>query len=497
MKPALPLLLRGLLSGLLVLQGCAGTQRRSDEALAAIVPQPAQWQAAAGSAPLHREWWRGFGDPVLAGLVDEALARGIDLRQAVARLTEARAVARAQDAAAWPTLDFGLGGERSRSISEVSGKPFLSNQYQGQFVAGYEVDLWGRIAALRQAADANGEAAAAARDAVALSVAATVANSYIQLRALDARLDLARRTLASRERSLALTRSREQRGYGSGLESAQAEAELRATAQVIPQLELAIEQLERSMNVLLARTPGPIERGAPLLALTDPGLPSALLRRRPDIAGAELQLAASDAQLAAARAQLLPSLRLSAALGRAGASVLSGDPFTVWSAGGSVLAPLFNGGRLRAQVDLGASRRDQALLAYERTVLSAFAEVETQLAAYGLQQAQLMQAQAQRVALEDALRIAGRRYREGYASYLDELLAQRNLFAVEQNVLQLQADLLATEVNLYRALGGGWTVDGRVADAEGGICALWTICRTSQAASRTCYSRAASQGGCA
>jgi multidrug efflux system outer membrane protein len=463
-KPALVLLLSGLL-----LQGCASTERRSAEALAAVVPPPAQWQAAAGSAPLQRDWWLGFGDPVLARLVDEALARNIDLRQAVARLAEARAVARVQDAAAWPTLDFGLGAERSRSISEVTGKPFLSNQYQAQFVAGYEVDLWGRIAALRQAADANGDAAAAARDAVALSVAATVANSYIQLRALDARLDLARRTLVSRERSLALTRSREQRGYGSGLESAQAEAELRATAQSIPQLELAIEHLERSLGVLLARTPGPIERGTPLLALTDPGLPAAglpskLLRRRPDIATAELQLGASDAQLAAARAQLLPSLRLSATLGRAGASVLRGDPFTVWSVGGSVLAPIFNGGRLRAQVDVNASRRDQALLAYERTVLSAFAEVETQLAAYGLQQAQLVQAQAQRVALEDALRIAGRRYREGYASYLDELLAQRNLFAVEQNVLQLQADLIASEVNLYRALGGGWTAHGREAD---------------------------------
>lgn len=137
--------------------------------------------------------------------------------------------------------------------------------------------------------------------------------------------------------------------------------------------------------------------------------------------------------------------------------VLHGDPFTLWSVGGSVLAPLFNGGRLRSLADASASRRDQALISYERSVLTAFAEVETQLSAYAFQREQLAQAQAQRVALEDALRIAGRRYREGFASYLDELLAQRNLFAVEQNVLQLQADLLAIEVNLYRALGGGWT----------------------------------------
>ncbi|HSV44282.1 MAG TPA: efflux transporter outer membrane subunit [Ramlibacter sp.] len=458
MKHALP----ALLLALLMLQGCANSDRRSADALAAIAPPPAQWQAAAGTAPLQRQWWLGFGDPVLARLVDEALVRNIDLRQAVARLAEARALARVQDAAAWPALDFGLGAERSRSLSDVTGRPFASTQYQTQFVASYEVDLWGRIADLRQAADANSEATAAARDAVALSVAATVASSYIHLRALDARLDLARRTLVSRERSLALTLSRLQRGYGSGLESAQAEAELRATAQTIPQLELAIEHLERALDVLLARTPGSIERGVPLLALTDPGLPaaglpSALLRRRPDIAAAELQLVAADAQFAAARAQLLPSLHLSAALSRAGASVLRGDPFTIWSAGGSVLAPLFDGGRLRAQVDVNASRRDQVLLAYERTVLSAFAEVETQLAAHALQHAQREQALAQRAALEEALRIAERRYREGFDSYLDQLLAQRNLFAVEQNLLQLQSDLLATEINLYRALGGGWT----------------------------------------
>ncbi|MDM0112325.1 efflux transporter outer membrane subunit [Variovorax sp. J22R133] len=452
---------------LLLLQACGAPERRSVADLAAIAPAPQQWLAAGGSVPVQRLWWQGFGDPVLAGLVDEALARNLDLRQAAARLAEARALARVQDAAAWPTLDFGVGAERARSISEVTGRPFLSDNYQGQFIAAYEVDLWGRIADLRSAAQASADATAAARDAVALSVAATAAASYIQLRAFDARLELARRTLASRERSLALTRSREQRGYGSGLESAQAEAELRATAQAIPQLEQAIEHLERSLNVLLARTPGPIERGAPLLALTDPGLPagglpSTLMRRRPDIYSAELQLAATDAQLAAARAQMLPSVHLSATLGRAGASVLRGDPFALWSVGDSVLAPLFNGGRLRSLADASASRRDQALIAYERSVLTAFAEVETQLSAYAFQSEQLVQAQGQRVALEDALRIAGRRYREGFASYLDELLAQRNLFAVEQNVLQLNAELLATEVNLYRALGGGWTAQDQV-----------------------------------
>jgi outer membrane protein, multidrug efflux system len=149
-------------------------------------------------------------------------------------------------------------------------------------------------------------------------------------------------------------------------------------------------------------------------------------------------------------------LRLSAALGSVGSSALRGDPFGIWSLGGSVLAPIFNGGRLRSLATASASRRDQALIAYEQAVLTAFSEVENQLAASKFQREQLQQAEAQQVAVESALRIAGRRYSEGYASYLEELLAQRNLFSVEQQVLQLRADLLLTEVALYRALGGGW-----------------------------------------
>jgi len=274
-------------------------------------------------------------------------------------------------------------------------------------------------------------------------------------------LELAGSTLVSRERSLALTRNRQQRGYGNSLETAQAEAELRATAQAIPQIELAALRQERALNVLLARAPGAIERGTKLLdmnvrGLPDAGLPSDLLRRRPDIASAEIQVAAADAQLAAARAQLLPSLQLTASLGSIGSSVLHGDPFTVWSLGGIVLAPVFNGGRLRSLAEASATRRDQALIGYERAVLTSFAEVETQLTAYVKQQDQLAQLEAQRIAVADALRIAGRRHREGYSSYLDELLAQRNLFGVEQSVLRMRAQLLVTEVAVYRALGGGW-----------------------------------------
>ncbi|MFQ6313251.1 TolC family protein, partial [Lysobacter capsici] len=191
-------------------------------------------------------------------------------------------------------------------------------------------------------------------------------------------------------------------------------------------------------------------------ALPAAGVPSQLLRRRPDIAQAEAQIAAADSSLDAARAQLLPSLRLTGSLGSLDSSLLRGDPIRLWSVGGSVLAPLFNHGRLRAQVQAGAARRDQAVLGYQKTVLTAFAEVEDALAAIAQLREQREQAQQQRQALSEALRIAHNRYNEGYASYLEELDAQRNLFNAELTVLQLQGDALTAEVNLYKALGGGW-----------------------------------------
>jgi NodT family efflux transporter outer membrane factor (OMF) lipoprotein len=261
---------------------------------------------------------------------------------------------------------------------------------------------------------------------------------------------------------LSLARSRQQQGYASKLELAQAESEYRATAQAVPQLELAASRTEHALRVLLGATPGAVERGTPLSAialpaLPDAGLPSVLLQRRPDIAVSESQLVASDAQLAAAKAQLLPSLRLTASFGTVGASVWHGDPFTLWSLGGSVLAPIFDGGRLRAQVDASASRRDQALIGYEKTVLTAFAEVEDQLAALSYIVRQENELKAQRSALQEALRIAHNRFRAGYSSYLEELDAQRSLFGAEQLSVQLRADLLSAHVNLYRALGGGWS----------------------------------------
>jgi NodT family efflux transporter outer membrane factor (OMF) lipoprotein len=423
MKPRFSLLPIALLA-VAALAAC------SQQPLATETPPaaPAGWRHAAGPATLQADWWQGFGDATLAQLVREALAHNQDLRLAAARVAEAHALATAQRAAFWPSLDAGVGAARSRSISDVTLKPYLSTGHQELFQASYEVDLWGRVDALARAADHGEEASRAARDTVALSVAASVVQAYIGLLELDAQMDLARRLQASRDRTVELMRRRRELGYASGLELDQVEAEQHASAQALPLLARALERQEAQLNLLLGRPPGPVERGGDLAALRpcvlpDAGLPSELLRRRPDIHGAELQVAASDAQLAAARTQWLPSLRLNASLGSAGASVLRGDPFTIWSVGGSVLAPIFNGGRLQALAKASEARRDQALAAYERTVLGAWAEVEVQLNSHEQQQVQLREALAQRQAVAEALRIAGRRYHEGHASALDERLA--------------------------------------------------------------------------
>jgi NodT family efflux transporter outer membrane factor (OMF) lipoprotein len=447
-------LIAAALGAALLLQACGSVP--AAHALAAEVP--AAWQSSTlqtSAASVQAGWWRDLGDPVLDGLVERALARNTDLRSAAARVAEARALSDVQQASALPTLDFGVGASRSRSISAATGKPYLSTVLQPQFQAAYEVDLWGRIDALGQAADAQLQASAAARDSAALSVAATVVSGYVNLRALDARVEVARQTLAARASALDLARSRQQRGYSSALETQQSEAEYRATAAVVPQLDLAIRRQEHALRLLTGDAPGAVERGLPLTALRmaalpSIGLPSELLRRRPDIASAEAQLAATDAQIAAARAQMLPSIRLSATLGSISSSALTGDPFQLWSLGGSVLAPLFEGGRA------ADARRDQALAAYEKSVLTAFGEVEDQLAAIDELARQAVEVEAQRVALQETLRVASNRYREGYASHLDELDAQRNLFSAQQTALQLRADQLAARIALDRALGGGW-----------------------------------------
>jgi len=444
---------------LLALTGCAmGPQPAPPSTLVS----PAQWRTpAVAGAPVERDWWRTFGDPVLDQLVRQAEERNGDVRVARSRLQEYQARVRIASSAQLPSLNASIGPGRARVIGPF-GTPVDGTSIAGQVEASYELDLYGRLRSLTTAARFDLQSQQALEAATMLAVAANTASGYLNLRSLDAQLDLARATLIARQRSFDLARRQFEVGYTSRLDQAQAEAELHTTAAVVPQLERAIAQQENALAVLTGASPGPVARGTALLDLRPPtigaGLPSELLRRRPDIAQAEATLAALDASLAAARDQLLPAVQLSASLGveAGGLGMLLHAPNKLWSIGGSILAPVFDGDRLRFQAEIAGTVRDRAVFAYETVVRTAFAETDNALNAVRTLGNQVAEAQARQVASAEVLRIAHNRYANGYASYLEELDAQRNAFAAENNVLQLRANLLAAHVDLYRALGGGW-----------------------------------------
>jgi multidrug efflux system outer membrane protein len=415
---------RLVLTSLAAAVALAGCAMAPQPAPPATLVTPAQWRTPViPGAPVERDWWRSFGDPVLDQLVREAQQNNGDVRVALSRLQEYQARVRIAASAQAPALTASLGETRARSLG-AGGAAVEGNAVTGQVQASYELDLFGRLAATTAAARFDLQSQEALLAATTLAVAANTASGYLNLRGLDAQLALARATLASRQRSYDLARRQFEVGYSSRLDQAQAEAELHSTAAVVPQLERAIAQQENALRILAGASPGPVARGVDLLELRPPsidaGMPSALLRRRPDIAQAESTLAALDASLEAARDQLLPSIRLS------------------------------------AQAEIAGTVRDRAVFGYETVVRNAFAETDNALTAVLRLNQQLIEAQARAVASSEVLRVAHNRYANGYASYLEELDAQRNAFAAENNVLQLRASLLAAHVDLYRALGGGW-----------------------------------------
>jgi len=445
----------------MLLAACAGPPVETASVPPVVAPEA--WRGAAGNAgsiPLAAAWWTAFGDPRLDALVATALADNPDIAIAGARLREARAQIDLARAALLPTLDASLAGSRSRSVNAF-GQPSEGTAAQPQLQAAWEVDVFGRLSDQAAAARASWQASGAARDAVRLSIASATASTWIGLLALDERLAVARRTVAIRQGSRDLIARRVNAGYSPRLELEQAEVDLQAAALLVPALEQARTRQENALSLLAGRLPGAIDRpDTGLEALRRPALPaslpSELLRRRPDVAQAEYQLAASDANLAAARKRFLPQLRLSASAGAAISSLLA-DPVGLWSVGGSILAPLFQGGRLRAGAQTAGAQRDAAAFAYRKAALTAFRDVEDALAAVDGLDRQVAIQTTQRAALAEAYRLASNRYREGYSPLLEQLDSQRGLLSAELALVQARADALNARVALFQALGGGWS----------------------------------------
>ena len=424
---------------------------------------PAAWRADIGPAsPVEGVWWRNFHDSALNQYVDQALRYNSDVLIARERVNEYQARAYAADSSLFPTLDAGLTGTRARAQSAATGLPIHSTVYKGGLTASYDVDLWGANRSASDAAEASLAAQKAAAATADLTVATSVSVGYITLLSLDEQLQVTEQTLKSREEAYRLAKRQYETGYTSRPELMQADSALRSTRAQVPLLRHQIAQQENALSVLLGNNPGEVKRNAfdKLTPLSLPSqLPSTLLNRRPDIAQAQRQLIAADAALASSQAKLLPSINLTATSSFQDRTLpdLLDNPLRLWSIGGSILAPLLNRQALNAQVDVSMAQRNQALYSYEKTVRSAFKEVNDSLDAITRYGEQLTELQGQEDVAQETLRLAQNRYNNGYSSYLDVLDAQRTLFSTQISVVQVKNNLLLAQIDLYRSLGGGWS----------------------------------------
>ena len=447
---------------LIVLAGCAGPRPRAP--LDAAIPAPTSWRGdgAIGDA-VASDWWSAFGDPALEQCVREALAHNDDIAMAAERVEEARAQFRLAQAQRLPDIDGGGEGGRDRDVNPGFGVPEEQNFGAAVVQATWDLDLFGRLRNASRAARAGLLASQDAQAAVRLAVASSAAEGYINLRALDARLVVIRQTLAARANALRFARRRTDAGYSPQLDLRQAEAEYHAAEQLIPATELAIRREEDGLSLLLGKIPGDVARGKDLQAIDPPavsaGLPSALLRRRPDVAAAEQQLVAADRTLDEVRAAFMPDVQLSGQAGGVVSSLIEQNPTGTYTIAASILGPIMDSGRLRARQHGAAARRDEAAYAYRKTALSAFRDVEDALASVQRSAEQEVALTKERDALAAALNQAAGRYRAGYSPYLEQIDAERALLSSELALVQSRADRLNASVGLYQALGGGWSAE--------------------------------------
>ncbi|HEV2750181.1 MAG TPA: efflux transporter outer membrane subunit [Gemmatimonadales bacterium] len=413
-------------------------------------------------------WVDLLEDAVLRQLVDTALEENRDARTAVAVIDEFRAQYRATRGALLPELSAnGQAGRNALQFGTFGTQTF--NVYKATGDARWQLDLWGQLRRATQAARADLLAQEENRRAVELSLIGAVAAAYVDLRASDLNLDIARRTLETRRQTLALARQRLDQGLISELDVRQFEAEVASPAASVAQFERAVRQQENALSVLIGHTPGTIARGRSLTQLVaripiPAGVPAALLMHRPDVRGAAAELHAATARIGVAEGGWLPAITLTGEYGT------QSTQFSRWFASGTniwqgfvgVSLPLFTEGRPGGeQVNIARARADQARARYEQTVLVAMREVEDALVALRTAQDETTALERQAVALRRALELANQRYENGVSSYLDVLDAQRSLFSAELALTQAERDQLVDAVALYQAVGAGWPAGPR------------------------------------
>ena len=430
-------------------------------------PPTFRFEIAEAQDAANTEWWRQFQDPVLENLIAEALAHNLNVAIAAANVEQAAAVLTQARAPLYPQVNYGADASRAKP-SEAGSIPLPSRlaepqtSYQVLAGASWEIDLWGRIRRLSESARAQMLATEEARRGVVLSLVASVASGYVQLRALDEQLVIANRTKQAYAESVRLFELQYKYGIKSRMTVEQARTQYETAAAAIPQIETQIAQAENALSILLGRNPGPIERGRSIdeiaLPVIPAGIPSELLERRPDVLQAEQNLVAANAQIGAAKALYYPTISLTGAFGRESAALqdLFKGPARVWSYAGSIVGPIFTGGAVSGQVRQAEALHEAVELGYKLTIQGAFADVDDALIAREKLVEQLQALERLVAASSEYARLAQLQFDGGVTPYVTVLQAQQQLFPAELNRVQARASLLAAAVRIYAAMGGGW-----------------------------------------
>jgi outer membrane protein, multidrug efflux system len=433
---------------------------------------PAQYpaQSSQSDSSIPADWWQLYGDPALDELVASARRSNADIRLAVARVQEAEAVLREAGAARFPEVTGGYSATRSRVSTRTVPPPqaaFPAERSQHQLSAStnFELDFWGRLARTSEAAQANLLALQFSREVVALTLASATAQAYFALRSLDAQLAVLENTIKARRDSLAIAQARAQAGLASELDVHQAQGALSDALVQRREAERQRALIERQLGQLAGRLdlkllPGDLF-ALPLPPTPPPGLPSALLERRPDIRSAEQTMVGANALIGVARAALFPTISLTAALGTQSAelSTLLSSGAGIWTLGFGLALPIFDAGRREARVEQAEAVRSQALASYQGSIETAFREVSDALVNVEQTTGTEEELRARLEAARNALELSGIRYESGYSPYLEVLDAQRTANDAELAFVRNRQARLAFSVDLMKALGGGWKPD--------------------------------------
>ncbi|MFZ5572307.1 MAG: efflux transporter outer membrane subunit [Thermodesulfobacteriota bacterium] len=431
------------------------------------MPDAFLYQGNEALETVNIRWWQQFGDSVLDGLIAEALANNKSIMVAVANLEKAEARLWQVRSPLFPQIGYSGDAARQRVSESTMGilPENPHNSFQALLSASWEMDLWGRIRRLTEAARADMLATDEAKRGVILSLVASTATTYLQLLGLDEQLFISKRSLAAYDESVQLFEKQFAYGQVSQMTVEQARTQYETAAAAIPQIELQIAQAEHALSILLGRNPGPVSRGKTISEITMPeipgGIPSDVLVNRPDIRQAEQNLISLNAQIGAAKALYFPTISLTGALGYASrdlSDLMDGNS-QLWNVSGSLTGPIFTGGAIEGQVRQAEAARKAALSNYELSIQNAFADVENALISRR-KFAEKVQAEGRLVrAGQEYVRLAQLQYHGGYVPYGTVLQAQQQLFPAELSYAQSRASLVIAVVNIYKAMGGGWITE--------------------------------------